>query len=124
MSALFNYKKFNIALIVLLSLLTLLYAFLLLPTLRELGLQEIGAAFKIIDATDWIALIIMCIFLLASIVRLFNARNNTIRVICVIIFIYFAVTAVLNACKLEGLSGLPYAIISVVISFLALKTSR
>ncbi len=124
MSALFNYKKFNIALIVLLSLLTLLYAFLLLPTLRELGLQEIGAAFKIIDATDWIALIIMCIFLLASIVRLFNARNNTIRVICVIIFIYFAVIAVLNACKLEGLSGLPYAIISVVISFLALKTSR
>ena len=124
MSSLFNYKKFNIALIVFLSLLALLYAFLLLPALASTSLEKIGAAFKIIDATDWLALVLMCIFLIASIVRLFNARNNTIRVICVLIFIYFAVVAVLNACRLEGISGLPYAIISVAISFLALKTSR
>lgn len=124
MASLFDYKKFNVGLIVFLSLLTILYALLLIPVISAMWLAQVGEAFKVIDITDWLALIIMSVFLIASIIRLFNARNNTIRVICVLIFIYFAVVAVLNACKLEGAKGVPYAVVSVIISFLALKASR
>ncbi len=124
MASLFDYKKFNVGLIVFLSLLTILYALLLIPIISALWLSKVGAAFKVIDITDWLALIIMSVFLVASIIRLFNARNNAIRVICVLIFVYFAVVAVINACKLEGAKGVPYAIVSIIISYLALKTSR
>ncbi|MGI6213112.1 MAG: hypothetical protein ACOYIQ_00970 [Christensenellales bacterium] len=125
MTPFFKYRNFNIALIVFLCLFALLYgAALLLPRFEAMGLGVPAKAFKIYGLPDFWALVIVAVFLAAAIIRQFNARNNTVRVICVLIFVYYINTAVASFFLFEFSLAVPFALISAAVSLLAFKVSR